>query len=653
MVPRLRLLSAALSLIACLSLSFDSLLFGRSYSPWVVSEHVADWSGNWKSFMQYHEFQGKRDRELAVALWKYLCLPETGLVHTGPWEEPTRLTNEKGEPDGWGNPYTYGSVFDPVKNLNSFAMGYCGMQSSVVAGIFRGLGYESRNVNLDHGYSHEICEVFYEGGWHFIDTDERGVVLTPEGELASWEQMSAHPGWWNKRPFPDAPHFPNHLEQFGGLVSRGKIEVQALKYRWAPAGHTMDFVLRMGESFTRFWRADSTRYYRGWWERNDNAGKWFRENILKKPEHMFTHGQKGEYGSLYDRPGSGVFLYRPQLGNLWQDYADGVYADSGIAQNERGLAPAGGRGWTEFKVYTPYIIVGKNGADPGAEPPHEGVIIAYRGRGGLRVLLSPDFGCRWEPVGEGEQGRIDVTAKVYGKWGYLVRFELAPGAALEEFDLTTWVLAAPVSLPAVQGPTRMQFRTGDRTGARTVVAPFTADFSTTKDSLAALSWLTVKDHDPQDLHHRSEGAAALISPPKGCKLAWLTVGGAFDNTLEPEIWVSTTGNAENLRHFYTLHAPAWCDHWMSNVDELIGPTEKIPGKLLVEYRKNVNNVRIYGHYTEPERPVQDSPVEITHCVGGVETTLTARADTSYTLEGAGENEWIRMRVKSERVGTTQ
>ena len=46
--------------------------------------------------------------------------------------------------------------------------------------------------------------------------------------------------------------------------------------------------------------------------------------------------------------------------------------------------------------------------------------------------------------------------------------------------------------------------------------------------------------------------------------------------------------------------------------------------------------------------MKDSPVEITHCVGGVETTLTARADTSYTVNGQGENEWIRMRVKSER-----
>jgi hypothetical protein len=87
---------------------------------------------------------------------------------------------------------------------------------------------------------------------------------------------------------------------------------------------------------------------------------------------------------------------------------------------------------------------------------------------------------------------------------------------------------------------------------------------------------------------------------------------------------------------------------MSRLDEFLGPPDTIPGRLLVDFRRNVNNVRIYSHYAEPERPVQDSPVEITHCVGGIESTLTVQADTSYTIYGEGDNQWIRMRVASER-----
>jgi len=623
-------------------------LTARSYSPWVVSEHVADLSGNWHSFMQHRDFIGKRDGELAYAVWKYLCSRETGLVHTGPWEEPTRWTNERGEPDGWGNPFTYGSFFDPVKNLNCLAMGYCGMQSSVVSGIFMALGYEARNVNLNHGYSHEVCEVFYAGGWHFVDTDERGLVLTPGGELASWEQMAAHPEWWPWWPFPDSPHFPSHLEHFGGLVKQGKVQRQGLKYRWAEQGHTMDFVLRMGETFTRFWKADSTRFYTGWWERDDNAGQWLRDRVINDPEHMYRNGQRGAYGSIYDRPGGGVFVYEPQLGSLWQDYLDGFYERENVEPADNGVKAGAGGGWTAFELWTPYIIVGKNGPDGGAGEPYDGALIEYEGTGGIRVLCSWDFGSRWDEVSTASNGRLDVTSKVYGRYGYLVKFEMAEGAALEKLRLTTWVQCAPVSLPAVRGKTVMRFRTGDRTGEKTVVAPFFADFSTTPDSLKALNWLSVQNHNPFDLHRRAAGASAVVSPPAGAVLRWLTVGGDFDNPQKPEIWVSSTGDRAGLKNLTTLTAPAWCDHWMSTLDQFYGPPDSIPGKLLVEYRKNVNNVRIYGHYAEPDRPVKDSPVEVTHRVAGVETTVTVQSDTTYTVWGEGENEWIRMRVKSER-----
>ncbi|HUU29806.1 MAG TPA: hypothetical protein VM123_18545 [archaeon] len=627
-----------------------SPLSGRTYSPWVVSEHVADFSGNWHSFMQHKAFIGKQDHELAVAVWKYLSSRETGLVHTGSWDEPTRTTDAQDKPDPWGNMFTYWTVYDPVKNINSFGMGYCGMQSTIAAGIFRSLGYESRTININSGYSHQVCEVFYRGGWHFIDTDERGVVLTPGGELASWAQMKAHPEWWPHRPFADAPHFPDHFERFGGLVKEGKLKENGYKYRWEPLGHTMDFVLRMGESYTRWWRADSTRYYKGWWGRSDQAGEWLRNNVREHPEHMYTHKQKGEYGSIYERPGMGVFRYSPKLSSAWQDYRDGVYADSNVVQDEHGVCSLEGGGYTVFKVYTPWIIAGRNGPDPGAEPPKEGVIVNYKGEGGIRVFLSPDFGEHWDPVGQGTRGRIDLTEKLYGRWGCLVRFELE-AARLETLEMTTWVQVAPMSLPAVRGATRMQYRTGDRTGEKTAVLPLVADFILPADSLRALGWLKIKgEHRRFNLHDRSDGAMVTVRPPAGStgnKLRWLTVGGDFNNLKKPEIWVSTTGHPEDLRLLRRLEAPLWCDHWMSRLDEYLGPPDTIPNDLMVDYRKNVNNVRIYAHYSEPERPVKDSPVEVTHCVGGVETKLVVRSDTTYTLYGEGPNEWIRMRVLSE------
>ncbi len=627
-------------------------LYGRSYSPWVVSEHVADFSGNWHSFMQHKDFLGKRDHDLAYELWKYFSMRETGMVHTPAWEEPSLTTDAEGKPDPWGNLFTYAILYDPVKNLNSFGMGFCGMQSVIMAGVFRSLGYEARSVNLNTAYSHEVCEVFYQGGWHFIDTDERGVVLTPGGGLASWAQMVAHPEWWPHWPYAEAPHFPVH-QRFGEIVKQGKLKARGFKYRWEPLGHTMDFVLRMGESFTRWWRADSTRYYVGWWDRPEGPGKWLRKNILDDPEHMLNHQQKGVYGIIYDRPGMGVFSYRPKLGSAWQDYSDGFYEDSNVELDEKGLRALSGGGYTTFKVYTPYIIIGKNGPDPGAALPSDGAVIEYKATGGIRVWFSRDFGSRWDLLHEGHQGsegRIDVTPQVYGRWGYLVKFEIEEGAILQDVSLTTWVQVNPMSLPRVKGQTELRFRTGDRTGEKTAVRPLFADFSTTTDSLNAIQWLKVKNHRRFDLHNRSTGAAAVVEPPEGCKMRWLTVGGDFDNNVKPEIWVSTTGERRDMRLLRRLDVPGWCDHWMSRLDEFVGPPDTIPGRLLVDFRKNVNNVRIYAHYAEPARPVKDSPVEVTHCVGGIESTITVQADTSYTIHGEGPNEWIRMRVASERVG---
>lgn len=642
--------STAVALIALAFLPFSSPnVHAKIYSPWVVSEHIADFSGNWHSFMRHEAFRGRRDHDLTVAVWKYFSARETGLVHTGSWAEPSLWVDRDGEPDPWGNYFTYATLFDPVKNLNSFGMGYCGMQSVMMTGIFTALGYHSRSANIPDPYSHEVPEIFYRGGWHMIDTDERGLVLTPGGEIASLEQAFAHPEWWSHKPFEDAVQFPVH-QRFPELVRQGRLRISGYKYRWAPAGHTMDFSLRMGESLTRFWRADSTRYYLGWWDQPGSPGKWLQRNILEHPENMFHHGQRGDYGIIYERPGGGVFRYEPNLGAGWMDYRDGVHDEANVSQDEHGVVGGPGGGWTVFKVWTPYIIVGKNGPDPGAGPPTGGAVLEYGGRGRIVVEVSRDFGSRWERLAGDSAGRVDFTTLVYGRWGYLVRFHLPERARLERLALTTWVQVNPMSLPRVEGKTVMSFRTGDRTGEKTELMPFQADFSTTTDSLNGLAWLReIKNHDRWNLSHRADAAtAALAAPPLGGKWRWLTAGGDFNNTVKPEIWVSTSGKSEDLRLLARLERPDWAGHWLSRLDEFVGPPDSIPGGLLLQYRKNVNNVRIYAHYLEPAREVTDSPVEITHRVGGVETTVTVRADSSWTVYGEGENEWIRMRVAGKR-----
>ena len=139
------------------------------------------------------------------------------------------------------------------------------------------------------------------------------------------------------------------------------------------------------------------------------------------------------------------------------DYEDGFYEHDNVSLTKGGVRAGSGGGWTTFKVYTPYIIVGKNGPDPGAAPPREGAVITWRGSGSIGVLLSRDFGATWEVVGRGSSGNVDVTPKVYGRWGYLVKFDLGSGAVLEDMSLLTAVQVNPMSLPRVRGVTRDAF----------------------------------------------------------------------------------------------------------------------------------------------------------------------------------------------------
>ena len=56
------------------------------YTPWVVSEHVPDFS-TLANLVHSPQFAGKKDEELAIALWGLMVDRELGIFHYCPaWE---------------------------------------------------------------------------------------------------------------------------------------------------------------------------------------------------------------------------------------------------------------------------------------------------------------------------------------------------------------------------------------------------------------------------------------------------------------------------------------------------------------------------------------------------------------------------------------
>ncbi len=97
--------------------------------PRVLSEHNADVT-DLRRFREYHQWKDKRGQELAVAVWQYLCDTETGLFHMD------AITDG---PDPWSE---YSLVRDPIKLMNVYNVGFCGIFGPVMDGVFQGVGFE-------------------------------------------------------------------------------------------------------------------------------------------------------------------------------------------------------------------------------------------------------------------------------------------------------------------------------------------------------------------------------------------------------------------------------------------------------------------------------------------------------------------------------
>src|SRR5512137_1805939 len=95
----------------------------------VTSEHTADTSDLGR-FRQFAQWKDKTGNDLALAIWRYLCDYETGVYH---------FNEVLDGPDSFDE---YATVRDPLKILNVYNMGYCGIFGPVLDGIFQGVGFE-------------------------------------------------------------------------------------------------------------------------------------------------------------------------------------------------------------------------------------------------------------------------------------------------------------------------------------------------------------------------------------------------------------------------------------------------------------------------------------------------------------------------------
>ena len=566
------------------------------YSPRILSQHNAD-TYSLKTFAEYERWRDLQGDAKVFAVFQYLADRRTGIYPMGvpAWEGNETLAE-------------YGAVTDPIKMLNVYPIGHCGTLGPTAAAIMEGMGIGPARALIIRGWNHVAAEVSYDRKWHYLDLDVRAVFRRPNGELASMAEAQKDDSLWTGTNNP--LFFPlDNLKTVREVYAKTAVEH---RYGVSSGGHTMDFVLRQGETFTRWWKPQGGR----WNHHPSYAAKPFPRNTLERA----PLGPKCKHDSFtVHSHGNGQFVYRPNLTSASTDFEDGVYDSTNVQPGARGLMlRSAGEGFAVFEVSTPYVIAPIVGDLEDASDDRQASVVAMDATG-ASLSLSVDNGLTWQSLPTGNA--VDLTTQVKGCYGYLLRIQLRgepEAAVVRSLEIITWVQVHPASLPSLRpGLNRMRLTAGDSYGLASRVVAIRPDVSNQDDFLKHLV-AQPADYDPARRTSRVRGSFVMKVPaPARSKIAWFSAGASFAAALGPgnktrNAIEYAVGEPANFRTVYRDPIPADQGHWHYNVDREVKLTTPAR-ELFVRYVGDpaLNNVRIYAHCLE-DRPPTALPISVTH-----------------------------------------
>ena len=605
----------------------------------VTSEHTAD-TTDLQRFRQFTQWKDKTGNDLALAIWRYLSDYETGLYHFNEVLEGSDPFDE------------YATVRDPLKILNVYNMAYCGIFGPVLDGIFQGVGFEQGRAFGLQRWNHCATEVWYDGGWHYLDVDVRGVLLGSDGTVASLRQAQQDRSLWVAPVKRIEPFFPKD-EDKAKLFDIYHDSPVDYYYRWFQGSHTMDFYLRQGESFTRWWTPQGGRWHH---LPRYSQTKWVRELIETPPVGMKPNHREFTRWNH----GNGLLHYAPKLSVDSTDFQDGAYSVRNLAPGEKGLhLIKPGDAEVVFEVFTPYIIVAKINDLDDPNDDAEASVVMVEAALPVDLAVSLDHGLTWQRAGTIRNGRniVDLTRLIKGTYGYLLKLSTAGNegqAAITSLSIDTWVQVAPISLPRLKkGENHLRCDIGDRYGLTTIPMLVSPDTSNPKDLEKYL--VTVPgDYDPRRDTCRIRGEAILhLAAPAGLKIAWFSAGATF-RTDQGEQAAKTNnhiayavGEPRDFKEIYRSSVPTWVNHWRYNWDtdiRLDRPAEVVYVRFHGD--PGLNAMRACLHLLPKEPPT--TRVQVTHeyAIDGRSYSRTQNLDgpAAYTIDCDGDPENVSVTI---------
>jgi hypothetical protein len=625
-------------LVAAFWLTLPSL-HAREYAPRVVLPYHAD-AYSMKTFAQFPRWRDLKNDARAWEVYCYLADPQTGLFPLG-----------QGAREGRDVMSEFTIVRDPVKLINVYGFGFCGVLGPTMAGVCEDMGLGKSRTLFLPGWHHVVAETFYDDRWHYLDLDLRAAFRRPDGTLASMAEAQHDAELWKG---PRGPlFFPlDPLPEVRKGYAQTRVEPC---YGYSFSGHTMDYVLRRGETFTRWWKPQGGRW---------NHGPQFHEEaFFKNLLEREPRGPKCKHeGWTIHSHGNGRFVYHPNLANSSGDFADGVYEADNVRLAAGGLTlQHAGKGHAIFEVRSPYVIVPLVNKLETTDDHRDASVVKIDATGAT-LALSLDNGLTWKDLGEATSP-LDLTRHVSGRYGYLLKIALQgePNkAVVRDLTITTWVELAPASLPALrQGKNRMEYRTGDHYGLPSRVVEIRTNGSDREDFLKYLHEAP-KDFDPARTTARARGPFVVkVQAPPGSKISWFSAGGNFNTHQRADAKNAHNSMAyaveqpKDFQTFYQAHVPADQEHWHYNADREV----KLPTPARIVYLRyvgdpGVNNLRIYAHCVEDKTPAA-TPVVIKHVwtEKGMRHSdvqrLTKPGSYEIVCDGKPVNESIELSVPSD------
>ena len=192
-----------------------------------------------------------------------------------------------------------GECSDLLKALGVYGYTLCGNEACVINDLWKAAGLKTRR-----GYpvGHCVTEVFYDGAYHLLDSDEHVICLERDNRtLASCEEIVRdHDLVKRTHTYGIGQGENRRTDEFSASLYsyEGKREGDQGTY----ARHSMDLVLRPGESIELRW---------------DHAGKQYTAGVLPKEGQPLRDGlgdlRSGWGATAYDNLRNGKLRYRPEL----------------------------------------------------------------------------------------------------------------------------------------------------------------------------------------------------------------------------------------------------------------------------------------------------------------------------------------------------